>query len=143
MARPIVAVIPFGARGTTPRAGAWARQLAARLVERFAADEAVDVRPVFLVAMPEAASEAGYLGFGSSPDAGLAAEYGRSLGATYALTGIYREDGGSRRLEATLVEVGSGAVRATRSIAIAFQKSGRWCSAFREYTSCGRSPRCS
>jgi len=116
--RPIVAVIPFGARGTTPRAGAWARQLAARLVERFAADEAVDVRPVFLVALPEVASEAGYLVFGSSPDAGLAAEYGRSLGATYALTGIYREDGGSRRLEATLVDVGTGAVRATRSIAI-------------------------
>ena len=118
MARPIVAVIPFGARGTSPRAGAWARQLAARLVERFSANEAVDVRPVFLVAMPEAASEAGYLVFGSSPDAGLAAEYGRSLGATYALTGIYREDGGSRRLEVTLVDVGTGAVRATRSIAI-------------------------
>ena len=47
--------------------------------------------------------------FGSSPDAGLAAEYGRSLGATYALTGIYREDGGSRRLEVTLVDVGTGA----------------------------------
>jgi tetratricopeptide (TPR) repeat protein/TolB-like protein len=111
-------VIPFGARGKTPRAGAWARQLAARLVERFARDEAVDVRPVFLVAMPEATSEAGYLVFGSSPDAGLAAEYGRSLGATYALTGTYREDGGSRRLEVTLVDVASGAVRATRSIAI-------------------------
>ena len=118
MARPIVAVIPFGARGTAPRAGAWARQLAARLAERFAANEAINVRPVFLVAMPEAASETGYLVFGSSPDAGLAAEYGRSLGATYALTGIYREDGGSRRLEATLVDVGTGAVRATRSIAI-------------------------
>jgi TolB-like protein len=118
VARPIVAVIPFGARGTTPRAGAWARQLAARLVERFAQAEAVDVRPVFLVAMPEASSEAGYLVFGSSPDAGLAAEYGRSLGATYALTGIYREDGGTRRLEVTLVDVGSGAVRATRSISI-------------------------
>ena len=117
-ARPIVAVIPFGARGATPRAGAWARQLAARLVERFARDETVDVRPVFLVAMPEAASEAGYLVFGSSPDAGLAAEYGRSLGATYALSGIYREDGGARRLEVTLVDVGSGAVRATRSIGV-------------------------
>jgi tetratricopeptide (TPR) repeat protein/TolB-like protein len=116
--RPIVAVIPFGARGMTPRAGAWARQLAARLVQRFAPDETVDVRPVFLVAMPEASSDAGYLVFGSSPDAGLAAEYGRSLGATWALTGTYREDGGTRRLEATLVEVASGAVRATRSIAI-------------------------
>jgi len=118
VARPVIAVIPFGARGTTPRAGAWARQLAARLVERFAQNEAVDVRPVFLVAMPEAASEAGYLVFGSSPDPALAAEYGRSLGATYALTGIYREDGGTRRLEVTLVDVGSGAVRATRSISI-------------------------
>jgi tetratricopeptide (TPR) repeat protein len=118
-ARPIIAVIPFGARGTTPRAGAWARQLAARLVEQFARDEALDVRPVFLVAVPEAASDAGYLVFGSSPDPGLAAEYGRSLGASYALTGTYREDGGSRRLEATLVDVASGAVRATRSIAIA------------------------
>lgn len=118
VARPIIAVIPFGARASAPRAGAWARQLAARLVERFARDEAVDVRPVFLVAMPEAASEAGYLVFGSSPDAGLAAEYGRSVGATYALTGVYREDGGSRRLEVTLVDVGSGAVRVTRSISI-------------------------
>ena len=43
VARPIVAIIPFGARGTTPRAGAWARQLAARLVERFAQDATVDV----------------------------------------------------------------------------------------------------
>lgn len=118
VARPIVAVIPFGARGSTPRAGAWARQLAARLVERFANDEAVDVRPVFLVAMTEAASETGYLVFGSSPDADLAADYGRSLGATFALTGTYREDGGSRRLEVTLVDVASGTVRATRSIAI-------------------------
>ncbi len=118
VARPIIAVIPFGARGTTPRAGAWARQLAARLVERFSRDEAVDVRPVFLVAMPEATSDAGYLVFGSSPGADLAAEYGRSLGATYALTGTYRDDGGSRRLEATVVDVASGTVRATRSIAI-------------------------
>jgi tetratricopeptide (TPR) repeat protein/TolB-like protein len=118
VARPGVAVIPFGARGADPRAGAWARQLAARLVERFARDEAVDVRPVFLVAMPEATSDAGYLVFGSSPDAGLAAEYGRSLGATYALTGTYREDGGSRRLEVMLVDVASGTVRATRSIAV-------------------------
>ena len=116
--RPIVAVIPFGARGTTPRAGAWARQLAARLVERFARDETVDVRPVFLVAMPEATSEAGYLVFGSSPGPDLAAEYGRSLGATYALTGTYREDGGTRRLEAAVIDAGTGTVRATRSIAI-------------------------
>ena len=116
--RPIVAVIPFGARGSTPRAGAWARQLAARLVERFARDETIDVRPVFLVAMPEAISEAGYLVFGSSPEAGLAAEYGRSLGATYALTGIYREDGGSRRLEVALIDAATDSVRATRAVGI-------------------------
>ncbi len=117
-ARPIVAVIPFGARATTARAGAWARQLATRVVERFARDELVDVRPVFLVAMPEATSDAGYLVFGSSPDTGLAAEYGRSLGAVFALTGTYREDAGTRRLEATLVDVASRTVRATRSITI-------------------------
>src|SRR6266850_326884 len=92
--------------------------LAARLVERFARNEAVDVRPVFLVAMPETTSDAGYLVFGSSPDAGLAAEYGRSLGATYALTGTYREDGGSRRLEVTLIDVSTGTVRGTRAIGI-------------------------
>jgi tetratricopeptide (TPR) repeat protein len=117
-ARPIVAVIPFGARGTTPRAGAWARQLAARLVQRFAHDDALEVRPVFLVAMPEATSDAGYLVFGSSPEPGLAAEYARSLDAPFALTGTYREDGGSRRLEVTLVDVANGTARATRSIAI-------------------------
>jgi len=59
-ARPIVAVIPFGARGSTPRAGAWARQLAARLVERFARDEAVDLpRDVGVAVGPEGEHPAG------------------------------------------------------------------------------------
>ena len=79
-ARPVVAVVPFGARGSSPRAGAWARQLARRLVDRFAPEPALELRPVFLVAMPEAAAQAGYLVFGSSPDADLAAQYATSVG---------------------------------------------------------------
>jgi len=96
-------VVPFGARGADPRAGAWARQLARRLVDRFADDTALELRPVFLVAMPEASSEAGYLVFGSSPDPDLAARYASSLGATHALTATYRE-GDGRALDATLVD---------------------------------------
>jgi Flp pilus assembly protein TadD len=102
--RPSVAVVPFGARGASPRSGAWARQLARRLVDRFAADAALDVRPVFLVAMPEASSEAGYLVFGSSPGADLAAQYASSLGATHALTATYREEKDGRSLDAALVD---------------------------------------
>ena len=49
--RPIIAVVPFGARGTTSRAGAWARQIARRLVERRPPDDALELRPVFMVAM--------------------------------------------------------------------------------------------
>ncbi|HEV8229520.1 MAG TPA: tetratricopeptide repeat protein [Candidatus Limnocylindria bacterium] len=125
--RPSVAVIPFGARGTSERAGAWARQLAARLVERFAADAGLELRPVFLVAMSESGggapgrettNGAGYLVFGSSPGPDLAAGYAESLGTTFALTGTYREDGGSRRVEVTLVDAASHGVRATRTIAI-------------------------
>jgi Flp pilus assembly protein TadD len=101
---PIVAVVPFGARGTGPRAGAWARQLARRLVDRFAGETGVEVRPVFLVAMPEQSADAGYLVFGSSPDAALAAQYAASLGASHALTGTYREDGPSRSLQIDLVD---------------------------------------
>ena len=114
VARPIVAVIPFGARGTTPRAGAWARQLAARLVERFARDETVDVRPVFLVAMPEATSEAGYLVFGSSPG-----RRPRRRVRPVARARRTRSPARTARTVAraasrpTLVDVGSGTVRAT------------------------------
>ncbi|HUQ40998.1 MAG TPA: hypothetical protein VM052_00705, partial [Candidatus Limnocylindrales bacterium] len=102
--RPIVAVVPFGARGSSPKSGAWARQIARRLVDRFAAETALEVRPVFLVAMPEESSEAGYLVFGSSPDTDLAAQYATSLGATHALTAVYREDGGARALRLDLVD---------------------------------------
>lgn len=101
---PIVAVVPFGARGTSPRAGAWARQIARRLVDRFAQETGVDLRPVFLVAMPERSSEAGYLVFGSSPDTATAAQYASSAGATHALTATYREDGAARTIEVDLVE---------------------------------------
>ena len=53
IAKPIVAVVPFGARGRDGRAGAVGRQLARRLVDRFAGSPDVELRPVFLVAMGE------------------------------------------------------------------------------------------
>ncbi len=118
----VVAVVPFGATaeaGTSGRAGKWARQIARRIVDRFSGDPGVELRPVFLVAMPEGASEAGYLVFGSTPDAKLAAEYARSLEARHALTGTYREAAGGRSLEATLVEVAREVPVATFSRAIA------------------------
>jgi len=106
----VVAVVPFGAvadrtpEASSDRPGRWARQIARRLVERFAGETSVEAKPVFLVAMPETNSDAGYLVFGSTPEPPLAAEYGRSLGATHALTGTYREAWESRRIEATLVD---------------------------------------
>ena len=104
-APPVVAVVPFGARATDPRAGAWARQIARRLVDRFAPETALELRPVFLVAMPDAPADAGYLVFGSSPDAELAARYASSLGASHALSATYREDrSAGRSLELALVD---------------------------------------
>lgn len=100
-----VAVVPFGSRSTDPRAGAWGRQLARRLVDRFADHASLELKPVFLVAMGEQASDAGYLVFGSTPDPALAAQYGASLGTTHALVGLLRADGDDRALEATLVDV--------------------------------------
>ena len=105
--RPIVAVIPFGARGRDAKAGVIGRQLARRLVDRFADDPGVELRPVFLVALSDARSDAGFLVFGSTPDVALAAGYGESLGATHALTGLYREDDRGRALSVTLVDVGA------------------------------------
>ena len=116
--RPIIAVIPFGARATSPRAGAWARQIARRLVDRFARDDALDVRPVFLVTVPETKTDASYLVFGSSPDPDLAASYGASLGATHALTGTLYEDAAGRHLGVSLVEVASRAVIASGPLAV-------------------------
>jgi Tfp pilus assembly protein PilF len=116
-ARPVVAVVPFGARGRES-AGAIGRQLARRLVDRFTDGEA-ELRPVFLVAMPEERSEAGYLVFGSTPDVDLAASYGRSLGTTHALTGLYREDGDARALDVTLIGVPGATVVAQTTLPIA------------------------
>jgi len=103
--RRSVAVVPFGARSEDPRAGAWGRQIARRLVDRFADDPALDLKPVFLVAMGDQPSDAGYLVFGSTPGPALAAQYGASLGTTHALVGVLRADGADRALEATLVDV--------------------------------------
>jgi tetratricopeptide (TPR) repeat protein len=115
---PVVAVVPFGAvveggdDGDRERPGRWARQIARRLVDRFSGETAIELRPVFLVAMPETISAAGYLVFGSTPDAKLAAEYARSLGATHALVGTYRETASAGRLDASLVEASSSQVTA-------------------------------
>jgi len=108
--------VPFGARGTAPAAGAWGRQIARRLVDRFAGDPGLELRPVFLVALPEVATDAAYLVFGSTPGPELAARYGASLGTTHALTGLFRGDadtgqeGQGRGIEATLVAVDTQAV---------------------------------
>jgi len=110
-----IAVIPFGARSADPRAGAWGRQIARRLVDRFANHPTLELKPVFLVAMPEAGSsgDAGYLVFGSTPDPALAARYGASLGATHALSGVLRADDTGRTIEVTLVAVGEASIVAT------------------------------
>ncbi|HLZ47621.1 MAG TPA: hypothetical protein VKR80_03105, partial [Candidatus Limnocylindria bacterium] len=113
--RRSIAVVPFGARSSDSRAGAWGRQLARRLVDRFADHPSLDLKPVFLVAMPEASSDAGYLVFGSTPDPALAAQYGASLGASHALVGVLADRDGERSLEATLVDVATkGAVASLR-----------------------------
>ena len=103
---PIVAVVPFGAfaEESKERAGAWARSLARRLVDRFAGAQGIELRPVLLVAMPKGSSDPSYLVMGSAPDTAKAAEYARSLGATYALVGTYREVGGVREAHLRLVE---------------------------------------
>ena len=119
ISRPVVAVVPFGARGRDAKAGGIGRQVARRLVERFADDPNVELKPVFLVAMPETKSDAGYLVFGSTPDVDLAAQYGESLGTTHALTGLYRQDEKGRAFVATLVEVKDRSVTAERELAVA------------------------
>ena len=116
---PIVAVVPFGARGHDVKAGGIGRQVARRLVERFADDPNLELRPVFLVAMPEATTDAGYLVFGSTPDPDLAARYGESLGTSHALTGLFREDATGRAFTVTLVDVKTRQVTAERAIAVA------------------------
>src|SRR5438552_17935449 len=98
-----IAVVPFGARSGDPRVGAWGRQIARRLVDRFTDHADLELKPVFLVAVGEKDSDAGYLVFGSTPDPALAAQYGASLGTTHALTGALNA-AGEPALEATLVE---------------------------------------
>ena len=117
--RPVVAVVPFGAKGRDGRAGAIGRQVARRLVERFADAPDVELKPVFLVAIPETKSDAGYLVFGSTPDADLAARYGESLGTTYTLTGIYREDENGRAFVVKLIKVSDRSVVAEREVTVA------------------------
>jgi Tfp pilus assembly protein PilF len=119
ISRPVVAVVPFGAKGRDARAGGIGRQVARRLVERFADSPSVELRPVFLVAMPEAQSDAGYLVFGSTPEPDLAARYGESLGTTHALTGLYREDADGRTFAATLVDVKTRQVAAEHEMPVA------------------------
>src|SRR5438093_7737328 len=116
--RPVVAVVPFGAKGRDAKAGGIGRQVARRLVERFEDDPNIELRPVFLVAMPETKSDAGYLVFGSTPDPDLAARYGESLGTTHALTGLYREEQDRRAFAATLVDVPTRRVIAEREIEV-------------------------
>ena len=105
--RRIIAVVPFGTRGGDERAGAWARQLARRLIDRSPATDHLELRPVFLVAMPDGPAGAGHLILGSTPTADLAAQYGASLGATHAVVGTLVDDAGARRLDAALVDVAS------------------------------------
>lgn len=104
LARPVVAVVPFGARGADGTSGIIARQLARRIVDRLEAEAALELRPVFLVSVPEGSDQAGYVVIGSTPDADLAAQYGASLGSTHALTGTFRDEG-ARSLEVSLVDV--------------------------------------
>lgn len=117
--RTVVAVVPFAAAGTEAHEGAIARQLARRLVERLPDDDAIEVRPVFLVTVPEGREAAGHLIFGSAPPPDLAAQYGASLGATHTLVGTLRRSGGDRALDVTLVDVRRRAVLARRTFVAA------------------------
>lgn len=112
MTRRSVAVVPFGTRASDPPAGAWGRQIARRLVDHFADHPDLELKPVFLVAIPERSADAGYLVFGSTPDPALAAQYGAALGTTYVLVGLLRADG-DRVLDLTLIEVATRTAVAT------------------------------
>lgn len=111
-------MVPFGARGPDPSAGALARQIARRLVERLEMEMAVELRPVFLVSVPEESEREGYVVIGSTPDPELAAGYGASLGCSHALVGTLR-DGAGRALDLSLVAVGSRALIGSASLPVA------------------------
>src|SRR5207237_8423420 len=51
--RPVLAVIPFGARDATSIDAAVARQISRRLVERFERSGVLDAKPVYLVAVDD------------------------------------------------------------------------------------------
>jgi len=99
-------------------AGAWARQLARRLVERFARDTSLELRPVFLVAMPQSSGTAGHLVLGSSPEPDLAAQYAASLGASHALTATLTDEKAGRAIDATLVDAATRGVIDRRIIRV-------------------------
>ena len=101
--------MPFGARGPDRATGLLARQLARRLVERLAGEVSLDIRPVFLVSVPERSTEEGYVVIGSTPEAELAAGYGAALGCSHALVGTLLALP-ERTLEVSLVEVSGKAV---------------------------------
>lgn len=105
MRRPIVAIVPFAGRGPDPTSGVIARQLARRLVDRLPDDEHIELRPVFLVTVPETPDSSGHLIFGSAPPPDLAAQYGASLGATHTLVGTYDATGAERVVHLSLVDV--------------------------------------
>lgn len=118
--RPIViAIVPFGARAASPRAGAWARQLARRLVERFAGDEGLELRPVFLVAMSEETSGEGHLIFGSTPTPDLAAQYGASLSAAFVVIGTYDETAEPHEIRLQLIDVATKSPASEHAQAVA------------------------
>lgn len=93
--RPTLAVVPFGARPSGEPQGAVARQIARRVVQRFESTGLLRAEPVYLVAVGHG-GDGGVLVFGSAPDASLAAQYARGLGATHALFGVL-EDGKTLR----------------------------------------------
>lgn len=96
-----------------------ARQLARRLVERLAAEPAFELRPVFLVSIPEDSAQAGYVIIGSTPDPELAAGYGASLSCSHSLVGTLHRTEDGHRLELALVEVSSRRTLHTDRIASA------------------------
>lgn len=96
--------MPFGTSGM-PResAGAIARQLAGRLVERLAAETAVELRPVLVVGVADRSPDEAYVVLSSAPDADFGAQMGASLECTHTLMGAFRDDA-DRALEVSLID---------------------------------------
>ena len=110
----MLAVIPFGARGSADlTSAAVARQLARRVVERFERSALVEAKPVYVVAVSEEGG--GAVVFGSAPDAKLAAEYARGVAATHALFGGVEGE----TLRVQLASAADAAVIANAAVSIA------------------------